>query len=183
MAGQQQREQRARTEDGRAGESRRHENRPQAAANPFLVDDEDILPRIPDDEEFAYKWMRGLLGGEMDGRNYIAHTTGKLAYEIVRPDQMPDLKPLALKHAHAGPCIQINDCILVRIPKVLRDLYLNAMNTKADQLAGALKAQVEENISDKRARLVEYEDRAERVRDVSALEREDDEAAADDDKD
>lgn len=164
----------------RAMEGRLSESRPveammatQRKKNPFLNREQSILPIIPEHPDWSFLWMRVELGGGDDGSNVVAHINGHLSYDYVRPADLIqmfggkfDLTPLQAKAGTYEGFIKVRDCVLMKAPKEMRDLYLEACDDETESLAGQLKDRVQGQISDSRVKLT-YEDRETRGRVVS----------------
>ena len=116
--------------------------------NPFLSYTENVLPDIPDDPEWSYLWMRTSIDGKDDGKNVVAHMNGRLPYQLVRPEELPSLAPLTVKQGSLGNCIAINDVVLVKIPRELRDMFVEATEINARKLNDQLQQRVRDQISD-----------------------------------
>ena len=117
------------------------------ANNPFLVDDGTKLPKAPpDDETYAYKWMRITQAGQPDASHIARSTTGKLAWEFVRIDQLPlaerkRLQVLSQVEGKYSGCIVVNDLALVRTDRVMRDLRKEANIINARHQIGGVRGQ------------------------------------------
>lgn len=115
--------------------------------NPFLQDEETVLPFIPDDEDWHYCFIRHKLGNEDDGKNIVSHTSGKLPYELVTFDMLAkDLQrkfeALKLTQGQYAGHIQVGDVILGRTPQRLYKQYIEATQIRADRMSQSLREQV-----------------------------------------
>lgn len=130
--------------------------------NEFLVEEQNILPFIPDTEEFHYHWARVRMLDKDDGSNVHDKLNGRMGYEVVTPDKLPkgfSLAPLSIKGGDYSGGFQYRDCLLLRCPMRnfllaeaaghKRAAQLSAMvrqGEQAEQVAGAgTEIVVEEN--------------------------------------
>lgn len=120
-----------------------------AEPNPFEVDDEEILPRVPDTRDWHYFWMRVQKGDKGDGGNIIRKMRSKWQYEYVRPSQMPDFAPNAAKHEKIdGEVIQFNDLVLVRCPMLRYRQFIQAHENRMGAMRGQSTREVRERLGD-----------------------------------
>lgn len=99
-------------------------------ANPFLLDDEEFLPKVPDTKDWHYFWMRVQKGDKPDGQNIVRKMRSKFQYELVRPRDFPEFLPNSGSHERLdGEVIQFNDVVLVRCPMIRYRQYLAAQQT------------------------------------------------------
>jgi hypothetical protein len=102
--------------------------------NPFL-DDRNAhvhLPSVPDTKECAFLWVRVELGGEADGVNVTAQTTGRLKYVPCDGTESPEVAHLATNLTKDG-MIRVNDVALMKTERKMRDWYLEACQIQAEQ--------------------------------------------------
>ena len=136
----------------------------QHASNPFLNEEEFVLPHVPDCDEWHYCWIRYRLGKDEDIKNLNRYLTGKLPYEIVTGETLPQSMKDQYSHlkiaegTHHGR-IGIGDVILGRCRRDLYELYIKATQIRADNMTGALEQTVNDlNAGDRRGRLYVEED-------------------------
>ena len=127
------------------------------AANPYFTDEiESPISRVPDDPDWAYKWMRDMLPpdftnpGGFDSGNVTAHEHGRLSWEVVTPDMLSSKwqhyflalarKRTGLEGANAGTCYRYKDVILVRTLREARDLQMAAYDKAAELQRMAVNA-------------------------------------------
>lgn len=115
--------------------------------NPFLVEEETILPHIPDDENWHYCFVRHRIGNEEDSRNVVAHLSGKLPYELVTLDMLPKefqqkFAALKVQQGQNSGHVQVADTTLARTPQRLYQMYMQATQIRADKLAGSLREEL-----------------------------------------
>lgn len=139
----------------RMAEAKRRRRR---ADNIFLTDHDDPsgFPQLPnDDPEWSYKWIRWQIpperGGpkEVDTSNLQDSTTGRLPYEYVRMDQLPErwqnklMMHRVIEGRYAGNLVH-KDLIAGRTPRYLRDMQVDAYEFNAEeQRADLLSSQQE----------------------------------------
>lgn len=126
-----------RTSDSRAAMRRAREQR--RASNPFLYAEgqNDVLPYVPDDDQWHYCWIRGVIEGKTDGANLVNQQQAGLRYEIVKPDELPegcDLSRVTAREGEFKGYIQVRDCVLMRCDLEKYQLYLEAADLKADDM-------------------------------------------------
>lgn len=139
---------RPRTRDDRSGDPRMATAAKEA--NPFLIEDEEYLPYVPDTKDWHYKWMRGNLGDKADGRNIIRQMRSKFQYEIVKPSDVPEFMPNAVSRKDlGGECIQFNDVVLVRCPMKRYLQYMEAVDIRTNQNQRATAQAVREKLGGK----------------------------------
>lgn len=142
------------------------------AENPFLAEEPDSIPRLPDDDpEWAYKWVRHSLPGVgtaenqvIDTKNLAAHSHGRLLpYHFVRMQDLPQkwaaqLQTFAvLEGKHEGHLVY-KDLIAARTPRHLRDMKVAAMDYKAQEQRDSLKRDAYELADRHGVRPVHYTD-------------------------
>ena len=66
--------------------------------NPFLNEEEFVLPHIPDDDEWHYCWIRYRIGRDDDLKNMTRYLTGKLPFELVTEEMLPDVVKTQFSH-------------------------------------------------------------------------------------
>lgn len=101
----------------------------------IMPDVSDAYGKIVDDPEWAYLWMRIELEGKDDAKNIASQTSGKLAYEYVDAAWMaerhgPHWLVMGHKRANDAHVIRVSDVILMRIPRGLRQAYINWSEAK-----------------------------------------------------
>lgn len=133
--------------------------------NPFLSDEEHILPHIPDDKDWHYCWIRWRIGQEEDSKNVVRHLNGKLPYQLVTPDDLPAAQRSVFEHLKVGQGqhvgrIGIADVVLARTPMSLYRKYYEATQIRADRMNSALKDAIISKNTDRmsRSRLFVEED-------------------------
>lgn len=106
--------------------------------NPFMIEDEEFLPRVPDSRDWHYFWMRANRGDKADGQNIIRKMRSKFQYEIVKPSDLPEFMPNKATRPDIGAdVIQFNDVVLVRCPQIRYQQYLEANAARARHQKGA----------------------------------------------
>lgn len=130
-----------RVEESRGLESR-EAGRSDRERNPFLDEVQSTLPYIPDTPEWSYMWMRHSIRGEADGGNLNMHLNGRLRYEYVRPEEMPNLS--MFHHRDVGVAsdlgvIRVNDVVLMKTSTKMRRMYLEACEIRASALGEMLR--------------------------------------------
>lgn len=136
----------------------------QTADNPFLNEEEFVLPHIPDTDDWHYCWIRYRLGKDEDLKNMNRYLTGKLPYEIVTHDTLPQEMKDQYTHlripegTHQGR-IGIGDVILGRCPQHLYRQYIEATQIRADKMNNSLEQIINDmNGGDRRTRFYVEED-------------------------
>lgn len=138
-AGPRQKRARTREDDPRLG----------AEPNPFMIDDEESLPRVPDTRDWHFFWMRVQSGDKGDGKNIIRKMRSKWQYEYVRPDEMPDFRPNATKHEKIeGDVIQFNDLVLVKCPRIRYLQFMQAHESRMRSMRGQSTQRVKEEFGE-----------------------------------
>lgn len=133
--------------------------------NPFLLDDEEYLPKVPDTKDWHYFWMRSNLGDRADGKNIIRKLRSKFQYEIVKPSDVPEFMPNAVSRQDlGGDCIQFNDVVLTRCPQIRYRQYLEAQQIRTHQNTRQTGREVRERLSERfREGQYEVDDSTKRV--------------------
>lgn len=136
----------------------------QSMDNPFLNEEEFVLPHIPDTEEWHYCWIRYRIGKDEDLKNLNRYLTGKLPYEIVTHDTLPQAMKDQYTHlkipegSHQGR-IGIGDVILGRCQMHLYRMYIEATQIRADKMNSSLEQTLNDlNGGDRRGRFHVEED-------------------------
>lgn len=136
----------------------------QTMDNPFLNEEEFVLPHIPDTEDWHYCWIRYRLGKDEDLKNLNRYLTGKLPYEIVTHDTLPQAMKDQYTHlkipegGHQGR-IGIGDVILGRCPQHLYKMYIEATQIRANKMNAALQQTLTDlNGGDRRGKFFVEED-------------------------
>lgn len=109
--------------------------------NPFLVEDQQVLPSVHY-PGVRFKWVRVGLGGEVDLENLQAHQFQKLRYEITPPDHpaVENLRLLTTKlNGVDGNCIRYRDVVLMHTSEKLARQFEEAQYYKAERQMGLLK--------------------------------------------
>lgn len=132
------------------------------ADNPFLNEEEFVLPYIPDDEEWHYCWIRYRLGRDDDLKNMTRYLTGKLPFELVTEDKLPEVVKNQFAHLRIPTGTQsgkigIGDVVLARTPQPLYRKYIEATQIRADRMNAALTDTIQ-SVRDRRTRLIVEED-------------------------
>lgn len=117
--------------------------------NPFLLDDEEYLPKVPDTRDWHYFWMRVQKGDKGDGQNIVRKMRSKWQYEYVRPSEMPDFAPNAGRHEKIdGDVIQFNDVVLVKCPRIRYVQYMQAHQSRVAAMRGQSIREARERFGD-----------------------------------
>lgn len=118
----------------------------------FIREEENVLPHVPDTEEWHYHWGRDRIGEKDDGSNVHDKLNGRMGYEVVTEDKLPpgfSLKPLQIKAGDHMGGFRYRDCILLRCPMINYRKWLAAAEYRTRQLndmldAGAQAARIED---------------------------------------
>lgn len=125
--------------------------------NPFLNDEEHTLPHIPDTAEWHYCYLRYRVGEKDDSQNLVRHLNGKLPYQLVSLNDLPEEQRSLFEHLklsqgqHIGR-IGINDVVLARCPQHLYRMYYEATQIRADRMNDALRVAIESKNTDRMSR-------------------------------
>lgn len=114
--------------------------------NPFLEEDNDVLPKVPEIPGYATLWVRHGLAGTPDAMNIMRHTGGRMPYEYVRPSEVPELATLAERspmYSQEEGVIRVNDVVLMKTLKATKDLYMAAVHERANRLGDGLRESVQ----------------------------------------
>jgi len=74
-----------------------------------------VLPEIADSEEWAYRWLRVSLKGQLDAMNVSMGF--REGWEPCKADDFPDIKVLADPTSKYKDCVEIGGLLLCRMPK------------------------------------------------------------------
>lgn len=130
--------------------------------NPFLNEEEFVLPHVPDDEEWHYCWIRYRIGRDDDLKNMTRYLTGKLPFELATEEMLPDVVKTQFSHLKISTGSQsgkigIGDVVLARTPQPLYQKYIEATQIRADRMNAALTDTIQ-SVRDRRTRLIVEED-------------------------
>lgn len=142
-----------------------------AKTNPYLANGDNtrgVLAAVEDDEVYHYKFIKALQGDKPDRANIGAHLGDTHAgWEYVKYDDAPAAaQQMGRADGTYAGYIGYRDVILGRCRRAAYDQQVDAHDFMTDQMAGALKSEARDTLTD-RSRGVrfseeDYEDRGAR---------------------